>query len=277
MSNFEKIISSIDLSMSTSKDARMKKGQIYRNTNENLTAILGSYDLKDKNVLSVLASSDQVFSSYYYGAKTVDSFDRQIIAYYYYYLKYWNLLETGRHYIPAKNSEIRKIIELHKNERIQVYKFWDYILKRIGDVPLYYSNLFVYSPYPYSVPYENDTNKLIEILKDKQPSFKNINLFERNTSNKKYDVIVLSNILEYMFTTEDEEIKSIVLNNIYNLLEDDGIIISSNLFNNSDTEDELLLSLFEYEEGIKGYNYMISNDEIPLCYSLKKRGGNINA
>ena len=271
MSDITELVSKLDLSMSVSRDARMKKGQIYRNTNENLTAILGSYDLKDKEVLSVLASSDQVFSSYYYGAKNVDCFDRQVIAYYYYYLKYWNLLETNRHYISANNRMIRKIIEKHKEEQPSVYEFWDLILNKLGTTPLYYSNLFVFSPYPYRVPYEDDINGLIEILKDKELKFKNINLFEQISTEKQYDIIVASNILEYMFTAEDEEIKKTVLTNLYDLLKKDGIIISSNLFNNSNINDEYLLSLYEYEEGIKGYNQMISNDQIPLCYSLKKK------
>ena len=48
--------------------------KMHQSTNENLTAILGQIDFEDKEVLSVLSSSDQMMSSYYLGAKNVDTF-----------------------------------------------------------------------------------------------------------------------------------------------------------------------------------------------------------
>lgn len=66
-------------------DGRRNFGKIYRNTNENLSKIFSNYNFENKNVLSVLASGDQVFSSYYLGANNVDTFDSNILTYYYFF------------------------------------------------------------------------------------------------------------------------------------------------------------------------------------------------
>ena len=52
--------------------------KMHKTTNENLTAILGQFDFEGKEVLSVLSSSDQMMSSYYLGAKEVDTFDNNV-------------------------------------------------------------------------------------------------------------------------------------------------------------------------------------------------------
>ena len=60
--------------------------KMYKGTNENLTKIFRRYDFKDKDVLSVLSSSDQMMSSYYLGASNVDTFDRNFTPYLFFYL-----------------------------------------------------------------------------------------------------------------------------------------------------------------------------------------------
>lgn len=70
--------------------------KLYRSTNERLSKILSMYDFKDKNVLSVLASSDQLLSSYFLGAKNVDSFDSNVLTFYYFYLRKWCMMYTKK-------------------------------------------------------------------------------------------------------------------------------------------------------------------------------------
>ena len=100
----------------------MKAGQsfdknmlIYKGTNENLKDIFSKYDVKDKDVLTVLASSDQALACYYCGAKTIDAFDRSYLTLYYYYLRKWLIL--------------------YKNELYPNYKFLSFTGN--GDIELY--------------------------------------------------------------------------------------------------------------------------------------------
>lgn len=62
-------------------------GKIYRNTNEDLSKIITKQDIKGKTILSVLASSDQVLSCYYLGAKSVDTFDSNKLTLLLFFLK----------------------------------------------------------------------------------------------------------------------------------------------------------------------------------------------
>ncbi len=61
--------------------------RIYSFSNENLVDLFQYFDVKDKECLSVLGSSDQVFDLFLHGAKRVDSFDMNSLAIYYFYLK----------------------------------------------------------------------------------------------------------------------------------------------------------------------------------------------
>ena len=83
---------------------------LYKNTNEDLTKILKDIDFKDKKVLTVQASSDQLFSSLILGAKEVDTFDANRLTEYYYYLRKWCLEETKKYYLTANDKQLEKII-----------------------------------------------------------------------------------------------------------------------------------------------------------------------
>lgn len=247
-------------------------GKLYRNTNEDLTTILSEFDFKNKEVLSVAASSDQIFSSYYLGAKSVDSFDQNLLAYFFFYLKKWTILSRGLTYIPAVNSELLEIIEAHDDseEEIYVYKFWKNVINKIGKNSLYYSNLFYRAGLFYYLPYSNDIEKISKIIKSKKANFKKINLFERFDIQKKYDIVILSNILEYMYEEENEELNKLVADNIYNLINDDGIIISSNILGIRPKYDESFEKKFELSYGPKNYNTISLRLE-PVSYTYRKK------
>lgn len=247
-------------------------GKLYRNTNENLTKVLTSYDFKDKNVLSVLASSDQIFSCYFLGANNVDTFDSNKLTYYYFFLKKWAILKTGKPYIPAKNSELIDIIKLHDNseEEINAAYFWKYILVNIN-CPLYYSNLFHVEPIVYDLPYQNNINDLYKIIVNKNPNYQYLNFFNPLNINKKYDIVVLSNMLEYLYEDKlDYKYQIIAAKNINNLLNDEGIAISSNIIDYEYQGNPIFENYFEYIDGPTDKSYLM-NKEIPICYVYKKR------
>lgn len=60
---------------------------IYPFCNENIKEFLSYFNLKDKDCLSVLASSDQIFDMHLKGAKSITSFDINKLTIYYYCLK----------------------------------------------------------------------------------------------------------------------------------------------------------------------------------------------
>jgi len=60
---------------------------IYPFCNENIKELLSYFNLKDKDCLSVLASSDQIFDMYLKGAKSITTFDINKLTFYYYNLK----------------------------------------------------------------------------------------------------------------------------------------------------------------------------------------------
>lgn len=251
-------------------------GKIYRNTNEILSSILRPEQIKDKDVLSVMASSDQVFSAYYLGAKSVDTFDANLLAYYYFFLKKWNLLSNGTHYIPADNKLLEKCLSEHDQtiEEKRAYIFWKEILKYIKDNSLYYSELFYKGSIWWNVPYQNDIEEMKTIISKVSPSYSRFNIYEPVSLPKQYDVIILSNILEYLYE-EDEDLiyyekLNTVVRNLLSLLKPEGIVISSNILDYEYANNFIFEKYFEYKEGPKGFNLRF-NKEVPLSYTYKKK------
>lgn len=74
-------------------------------------------------MFSVLASSDQVFSFYYLGENSVDTFDIHPLTKYYYYLRKW-LLKNGMNLCPSEYDDyflkdmVRKIEPRFKEEKL---------------------------------------------------------------------------------------------------------------------------------------------------------------
>lgn len=77
----------IDLIESKSKKRNGDYSEIYSFTTENLNEYLPEFDIKDKEVLTVLASGDQVFNLILLQAKKIVTFDVNKLSYYYYELK----------------------------------------------------------------------------------------------------------------------------------------------------------------------------------------------
>ena len=248
-------------------------GKIYRNTNEYLSSILNPSLIAGKEVLSVLASSDQPFSCYYNGAKSVDTFDSNMLAYYYFFLKKWCMMYTGAYYLSANNEDLRRCIELHSNtpEELIAYKFWKEVLVNIKE-SLYYSELFYKGTAWWNVPYMEDMNTFLRKVVGLKPNFTNGNIFEPLTINKQYDVVVLSNILEYLYDDIEYDTKSanVALDNLLKLLKPEGIVISSNIIDYEYSGNEIFEEFFEYQEGPSGLNRLY-NKQVPMYYTYKKK------
>lgn len=246
----------------------------YKATNENLTKIFGRYDFKDKDVLSVLSSSDQLFSSYYLGAHNVDTFDRNLTPYLFFYLKKWCMEYTGKSYLSVSNTVLYQCLDLHKDNAIEtnIATFWKRILLSLN-VPLANSELFFNSfSDSYSVPYEKDIETMCGIISDKDPNYQNFDIFTETDFGKQYDIVVLSNILEYPYAYEEDEkpIYEQTMHNLNSALKDDGIVICSNLIFEKAREKEIFSEYFDIHEGSYEYDVHRYKDK-PISYTYTKK------
>ena len=97
-----------------------KKGDtfayLYSRTNEDLKSLFEIIDVRDKNILSVLSSSDYLFSALFKEAGNLETFDINSITYRYYFLRKW-LIQNG--YVDAGKlctQDIFKIISSIKTD-----------------------------------------------------------------------------------------------------------------------------------------------------------------
>ena len=247
--------------------------QTYKNTNERLADIYSKIDFNNKNVFSVLSSSDQVFSAYFLGATNVDTFDSNWTTYYYFYLKKWNLMFYCNYILETKSNDLLDSLAMYDVncwEERKVYEVWKKLLLKYDDISkLFYGN----DLYEWNVPYNQDIKQLIDSIKDKQANFVELNIFRKFQMDKKYDIVILSNILEYIYP--DDAVNLILSDNLRSILNDDGIIICSVLndrYFDSLAKGRNAFNLhFTYEQtGMCGYNNYLKK-EMPLYYVYRKK------
>ena len=221
--------------------------KVYFSSNENIDSIISGYDFTNKDVLSVLSSGDQMFHFYNRGARRVDTFDKNILTLYYYYLRKW-IIEYKNEFYPKRkidNKYISSIIGCVKavtDEENDALVFWNYLLDSSYDI----SNLFIFDR-DLKKNRINSLKYLSGILCEKKFVFYNIDLSDHINLDGKYDVIYKSNISDYVNNTD--RVLCIYRDNLYNLLKDDGIIIFSNLCHDYYYSNEFGVfdSLFKYE------------------------------
>ncbi len=196
---------------------------IYPFTNEKIKIYFDQFDFKGKDVLSVLASSDQVFDMFLRGAKSIDTFDP--LTKYYFNLKKAAILALDYNSFIQffDNYYIERIImdekAYSKSTFIEISKY----LK--GDCYIFWNTLFDnYSPcklHKLFYKCHTDFQREHELIKseyilyfDKKYYTKlqnNISTFDINfinydlrdisdILNKKYDIMYLSNILDRLNT-----------------------------------------------------------------------------
>ena len=218
---------------------------IYRFTNESIE-LYKNYLMNRKKVLSVTASGDQILNSILFGSKEIYSFDISRFPKYYFELKK-AAIETltrdefidffvGKHlsslvgfiscYKGLENDKLKEYYSGFNNNMDKDYKeFWDEIFDIYDINQVFYSSLFfsddchfqALNPYLYDKNYEK-LQKNIKNAKVKHyiGDIRQIS----GMLNKEYDLVNLSNIINYIDSDEYKDI----LNNLS--LSDDGIALS---------------------------------------------------
>lgn len=219
-------------------EIRNRFKSIYPFTNENLIGCLNNFDLKDKECLTVLGSSDQVFDMYLKGAKRVDTFDINPLTKYYFYLKKAALLTdlTREEYLKffcynkyEKRSKPnldafneKTFSRISKNLNGNSYYFWSNLFEN-------YSPLEIRRPFSLfsfdeigcellkkSVNYldKNNYERLKDMAHSLTINFKECDIRKlASKMEKSYDFIYLSNIIQYAeslyegFPTHSKKVK----------------------------------------------------------------------
>lgn len=230
---------------------------MYPWSNENLDELFRYIDVKDKRVLSVMASSDQPLLAYLNGASSVDTFDRNYCTLYHFYLRKWIIENTSKRIFERFDEKfIRKVLEMAipKNDiEESALIFWKILYNSSSDYEI--NSLIFDTPMrtnDYLLPY---AKRIKEEIHDIEFEFYNMDIFKSIDINDKYDVIILSNILEC--ASSIDELKN-ARRNILRLLKSDGVAVcsykkSSMKSKNHNREKEILST--------KYYSYYLQPEE----------------
>lgn len=205
--------------------------KVYFETNELCDKIISRNIFLNKRILTVSASGDQAFQFYKYGAEKVDLFDINKLAYYYYFLRIWNMKICGTMYPEWKIdiSYIKKLlnhIEPKTLDEAIAYKYWLLFVNVFNSDALLN---FFYGPTGFRNIYDvNDRDLILDRINNDNTSFYNVDISDNIDFPCKYDYIYTSNLSEYL---SDEQFKSYI-RNLYNLLYSNGVVLSSNLCSN---------------------------------------------
>ena len=204
-----------------------KYNKVYLNTNEDLASLFNNIDIKNKDILTVLGSGDQSFYCYENDAKSVDIFDVNKLTIYYYYLRIW-VIEYLNNFYPEDKfdkqyiSNLLQLVVPKTKEEQEAYNYWKAFLNK------YFFDLsrFFYSNGCFKMT-DVDLEKIKERIKDRDFNFYNVDISKTWDHDKKYDVIVTSNISDYVPKTIDSFM--CYRDNLCDLLRDDGVVLCSKI------------------------------------------------
>ena len=208
---------------------------IYLFTTENLKGVVDALNVRGKKILTVSASGDHIFNMLFKGAESIECYDVNYLAKYYYYFKesailtleYNEFIEFffGKPFSfrkkPFDDKMLKKIIKNIRNDEAKEY--WENLLNEVSGRELYTSALFDISHSKNTYISCNDYLKdetsydiLRKRLKHYKYKFYHVDIFGdlTNLPNKLYDIIYLSNILDRIKAESELEsarkIKSII-------------------------------------------------------------------
>lgn len=205
-------------------------GKVYFKTNEFLEDLFKNVDLNGKDVLTVLGSGDQAFLCYEKGAKSVDVFDINKLAIYYFYLRIWVIEYYDKFYpqLDFNNNyifELLKLVSPKTEEERAAYEYWENYIKNYFPKSngLFYEQNGVFQ---LSI---SDLSNIKKRISSREFNTYNIDISSEIDIDKKYDVIITSNISDYI-PKNDSNFNN-YMNNLMSCLRDDGVIVCSKFSN----------------------------------------------
>ena len=182
--------------------------KVYGFTNENIDAFPEFFNFDNASVLTVLGSGDQYFSALLNGAKNVDVFDINYLAWYHFILKYTAIKvlsyeEFMQMFVSDNLDNLSIYAKLRKYLPDEVKYFFDKLIslgRTFSSIKI--KNIIFDNAKINNIPYfnENTYYKLQSILQSSNfPAFYNCNLLDiLKFTKKSYDVALLSNIYHYL-------------------------------------------------------------------------------
>lgn len=227
---------------------------IYSRTNENLIELFNRIHFTNKDIYTVLSSSDFLFETIWNGANKVDCFDINPITYRYFYLRKW-LLEYGLMDADGESLETLKWIAKKHMTSLDIdeqesSKFWFNYLSKIDNIHFYSNVLFEYIESP-EVPHKTKEERklLSEKLKRLKLEFSKIDICKETIvpPTRKYDGVYLSNILDY---NRDMLRLQTTCKNMLNILKANGFVACSHMsqYPLMEMEKDVFLEYFNYDE-----------------------------
>ena len=199
--------------------------KVYFQSNEILNGIFLNVDVCRKNVLTVLSSGDQTFHFLNDGARHVDIFDKNKLTFYYFYLRMWCIKYLDKFYLdyPIDKGEVgyilAEVIPQSEDEKCALI-YWRKCFNYYNEKQ--FKSLF-HSCITSDMNQIDDLSFIKKRIDDNHFNFFNIDLSKKVKIGKKYDAIFTSNITDYILDWQFKLYKD----NLYNLLNDGGVIVSS--------------------------------------------------
>lgn len=208
---------------------------IYFSSNEELKKLFSSFDLKNKDVLSVVGSGDQAFYFLDSGVSSIDLYDTNKLSIYYFYLRKWiiELFDTFYLKLPFPkdylNFLLDNVIPCTEDEK-KALLYWKRCVNEFGTENI--SSIF------YSASYWNaitDVSRIRERLINNSFDFYNCDISSNIEISRKYDIVFVSNIIDHISGVEKI---TMYRDNLFKLLKDDGFIIASKVCSCKISDDE---------------------------------------
>ena len=225
-------------------------GKIYSSANDSMDYIMPLIDLDKKDILTVLGSGDQAFNFYENGSTNIELYDINKLTLYYYYLRVWIIKYNNSFYpeyskVNNLNEYLEQLLSIVKPSETgeeKAYIYWNSLVKRTKKS--IENNLF-YRDYCYPGNEIYDLSNLKTVLSNK-PVFYNYDLTKKINNKKQYDIVFISNIIEWVFDYR-WHVETLV-DNLSNLVNKDGKIICTkfSLSGASELEKKYFKKKFDY-------------------------------
>lgn len=229
----------INLKKSLSENGFSNHSFIYRNTNENIQGYLNQLPIKNSDILTVASSGDHALLSLLNEANTVETFDINYLAWFYQELKL-----AG--FQTLKYDDFIKFFFTNKGFSYEIFEkiitmpeeiddFWQFLFDYNDDYSIIDSPLF--SNFEYSFDVLKKHNHFLE-----KENFNNKKIINNLTFyhcdilklpmilEKKYDIIMLSSIPNFIEKFKDLNYFKKYLENLSKCLNDNGLIVANYLY-----------------------------------------------
>ena len=213
--------------------------KVYPFTTESISGYMGIMDVKDKSVLTVGSSIDQALSACLYGAKDITVMD---------------INKMTRAYMKYK-------LELLK--RCSNFDEFYQMIAMFNGLPLSKDEMFSLEALRKMCPYFKDWksfSQLKENMKDTKFKFIEGNIFDMDNVliDKKYDRMILSNVLQYIEMYRGEKsVKEFIKDNFemfLNHINDKGVIQLLYIYAYEGNNKFTGFSTYDFVNALFGYN-----------------------